>query len=86
MADQDGREPPEALRTITLFETLAATAPGAQRDALEAELRRRLANPRQQAAVRNLVVSYLEAAPEYIDERTQALARRLLAESEWSRR
>lgn len=70
--------PPSALTDRALFEAMAGGAPP---DAgLEGELRRRLADPVRRPVLRALLESYAGAAPEYVDEAIQALARHYLAQ------
>ena len=71
-----GGDDPSQLTDRTLIEALAGTNTGL---ALEAELRRRLADPALRGPVRALLHGYAAAAPEYVDERIQAAARHYLS-------
>jgi hypothetical protein len=73
----NGDDPPR-LADRALVEALAGGAAPAL-DSLEAELRRRLADPARRETVRALLYSYAVAAPEYVDERIQAAARHSLS-------
>lgn len=50
------------------------------RVALECELTHRVVDPTQRAAIIRLLQGYAHAAPEYVDEDTQAAARHYLSE------
>ena len=56
------------------------------RVALECEMTHRVVDPAQRAAIVRLLQGYAHAAPEYIDEDTQAAARHYLSEiASWER-
>ena len=77
-----GRESPDILirRLVTgHHDTLT-------RVALECELTHRVVDPTQRAAIVHLLRGYAHAAPEYVDEDTQAAARHYLSEiAAWER-
>ncbi len=71
-------DPGAGLSDRDLVERLTF-APADARELLDAELRRRLADPARAGAMRATLAAYANAAPEYVDERMQAVARRYLA-------